>query len=334
MDTVEMKLHRDRVKAAAHGNWKDILARLGVDEKILNKRNQPCPLCGGTDRFQFTDKYGNGEYFCRGCGPGDGFKLLQACRGWDFATAFKEVEAQVGVGNFRTSAVSEPSSERMKKLAKRIWDEAKPIITGDEVDRYLAGRGLQMAEYPRSLRFHPKLGFYQPDAQGKSKKVRDYPGMLAAVQALDGHAITLHRTYLEDGQKAAGIEAKKVLSSGINGAAVRLAEATDELGLAEGIETALAVHIRTGKPIWATISAGNMEKILIPDSVRRVCIYADNDANSEYDGQASAYVLARRLKKEQKKTGPREVEVFVPKTHGEDWADVWLHSKLSVRKVA
>jgi putative DNA primase/helicase len=113
-----------------------------------------------------------------------------------------------------------------------------------------------------------------------------------------------------------------------------LAEATDELGLAEGIETALAVHIRTGKPIWATISAGNMEKILIPDSVRRVCIYADNDANSEYDGQASAYVLARRLKKEQKKTGPREVEVFVPKTHGEDWADVWLHSKLSVRKVA
>jgi len=334
MDTMEMKLRRDHVKAAAHGHWPDILASLGVDEKILNRRNQPCPLCGGTDRFQFTDKYGNGDYFCRGCGPGDGFKLLQACRSLDFSAAFKAVESQVGIVSFRPVRVAEPSSDKMKKLAKRIWDEAKPVINGDEVDRYLTGRGLRMDEYPRSLRFHSKLGFYLPDAQGKSKKVRDYHGMLAAVQMLDGHAITLHRTYLEHGQKAAGIEAKKVLSTGINGAAVRIAEATEELGLAEGIETALAVHIRTGKPIWATLSAGNMEKILIPDCVRRICIYADNDTNSEYDGQASAYALARRLKKEEKKTGLRRVEVFIPKTSGEDWADVWLNSKFNVKKVA
>ncbi len=332
MDTVEMKQRRDRVKAAAHGNWPGILARLGVDEKVLNRRNQPCPLCGGTDRFQFTDKYGNGEYYCRGCGPGDGFKLLQGCLGWDFYKAFCNVEELVGVTSFRPRAAPEPSSDRMKKLAKRIWDEAKPIVAGDDVDRYLSGRGLQMPEYPRALRFHSKLGFYVPDENGKSKKVRDYPGMLAAIQGADGHAITLHRTYLENGMKAAGIEAKKVLSSGINGAAVRLSEATDELGLAEGIETALAIHLRTGKPVWATISAGNMEKVCIPDSVRRVCIYADNDANSEYDGQASAFLLARRLKKEEKRTGPRHIEVFVPKIAGEDWADVWLNHQL--RKVA
>ena len=25
-------------------------------------------MCGGTDRFQYTDKFGEGNYHCRGCG--------------------------------------------------------------------------------------------------------------------------------------------------------------------------------------------------------------------------------------------------------------------------
>jgi putative DNA primase/helicase len=102
--------------------------------------------------------------------------------------------------------------------------------------------------------------------------------MLAVVQGSDGHAVTLHRTYLRDGRKALGAQSRKVLSSGINGAAVRLFEAGDELAVAEGIETALAVHLSTGKPVWAALSCGNLEKLWIPDPVARVCIYADNDA--------------------------------------------------------
>jgi putative DNA primase/helicase len=62
-----------------------------------------------------------------------------------------------------------------------------------------------------------------------------------------------------------------------------------------------------------------------------VCIYADNDAGSEYDGQAAAYLLARRLRKESRLGPRRSVEVFVPKVPGTDWADVWSarlqHSK-------
>ena len=68
--------------------------------------------------------------------------------------------------------------------------------------------------------------------------------------------------------------------------------------------------------------------------MRRVCIYADNDADSEYEGQARAFELARRLKKEQRKSGPRHVEVFVPKQAGTDWADVWRLRVENVRQVA
>lgn len=335
MDQYDFKARVEELKQRLSGRWTEVLRMLGVDEKILRKRNVPCPGCGGEDRFQYTDKFGNGDYHCRGCGHGDGFNLLMHVHSWDFGTAFKQVESLIGSASSTPKRCrNEPSSERMKKLAKRLWDEAKPIITGDEVDHYLAGRGLQLTEYPKTLRFHPALGYYEKDESGKSKKIRDYPAMLACVQGIDGHGITLHRTYLHDGNKAFGRGSKKVLSAGINGAAVRLFEATDELAITEGIETALAIYLSTGKPVWAAITAGNMERLWIPETVHRVCIYADNDADSEYDGQASAFILARRLKKEQKKTGSRHVEVFVPKIVGNDWADVWFSRVINAKKAA
>ncbi len=324
MQNHEYAARVDEIKNRAHGRWTEILGSLQVDERILRKRNLPCPLCGGTDRFQYTDKFGEGNYHCRACGPGGGFKLLQAIKGIDFNTALQEVERCVGSAPALQRVISpEPSAQHMTSLAKRIWDEATPVVAGDEVDRYLTGRGLALPSYPKVLRFHPALGYYQKEAGGKSRKVAEYAAMLACIQGPDGHGVTLHRTYLQEGQKLAVQDAKKVLSAGINGAAVRLFEATDELALSEGIETGIALHLATGKPVWAGLNAGNLEKLWLPDSVRKVCIYGDNDANADFDGQAFAFALARRLKKESKRTGFRQVQVFLPKHAGTDWADVW-----------
>jgi hypothetical protein len=87
----------DAVKQRAHGRWSEILASAGVEEQILKHRNGPCPLCGGTDRFQYTDKFGEGNYHCRQCGPGGGFKLLQAVKGVDFNAALRDVERCLGL---------------------------------------------------------------------------------------------------------------------------------------------------------------------------------------------------------------------------------------------
>jgi hypothetical protein len=76
-----------------------------------------------------------------------------------------------------------------------------------------------------------------------------------------------------------------------------------QLAMCEGIETGLAVHLATGKPVWAGINAGNLEKLWLPDTVRKVCIYADNDADGDFAGQCFAFALARRLKREEKTTG-------------------------------
>jgi putative DNA primase/helicase len=312
----------EEAKRRASGNWTSILEHLGVGRKVLGKRNQPCPACGGKDRFQYTDKYGDGNYICRGCGPGDGFALLELCLDWKFIEALNAVEDLVGrsIEGSKPAACG-PSPERMRKLAKSIWQEAKPIEAGDAVATYLSRRGIALAEYPKALRTHPALGFYVKEAgRTRSKLVRTYAAMVAAVQGPDGHAVTLHRTYLEKGAKAPIADSKKLLNASISGAAVRLFEPTDELAIAEGIETALAVHVRTGRPVWAALSATNMEKMWIPATVTRIGIYADHDAS--YTGQAAAYALAKRLKAQARKTGLRKVAVYVPRETDTDWADV------------
>ena len=267
MINAALRARTEQAKRRAHGHWKPILERLGVDPGILEGRNRPCPGCGGKDRFQFTDKFGDGNYICRGCGPGDGLALLELCRGWKFIAALKALEDALGA----QSASAPPASagaaaQRMRELAARIWQEAKPVEPGDAVATYLARRGIVLAEYPQALRTHPALGFYVRVAgESRARPVRTFPAMLATVQGPDGRAVSLHRTYLEHGAKAPVAECKKLLHGGVAGAAVRLFEPTDELALAEGIETALAVHVSTGKPVWAALCATNLAKLWLPE---------------------------------------------------------------------
>lgn len=313
------------VQARAHGRWDEILRCFGADERILRRKNMACPLCGGTDRFQYTNRFGEGNYHCRNpeCGPGGGFKLVQAIFGWDFGTTLKKVNACLGGLREAPRQDSAASPERMAALARRIWDEAIPVQPGDPVDRYLTGRGLGRDSYPASLRLHPRLGYYERSGDGKSQRVAEYAAMLARVDGPDGRLVTLHRTYLSAGRKAQLSDAKKLLSTGVNGAAIRLFEPAEELAVAEGIETALAVQMLRNIPTWAAMSAGNLERVQIPDSVRRVLVYGDNDADGDFEGEASAFALARRLRKESRHATPRDVEVLIPRKRGSDWADVW-----------
>jgi putative DNA primase/helicase len=337
MENGDFKARVEAVKADAQNRWTEILHALGVDQKVLNKRNQPCPACGGTDRFQYTDKFGNGDYICRGCGHGDGFKLLMQCNGWEFGTALKRVEELWGSGTTLPRAKERKASEEyMKKLAAQTWNEAQAIVAGDVVDAYLRGRGVGMDVYPKTLRFHPNLGYFEKDpVTKKSKLVRAYPAMVGLVQGPTGEIVTVHRTYLENGRKAVGIEPKKLLNTGINGAAIRLADATEELAITEGIEKGLAVLLSTGRPVWPALSCSNREKLVVPDSDKRLYLYGDNDSDAGYDGQASAYALARRVRKEARR---RKIDctvvVHIPPKSGMDWDDIYLARSMRRKQAA
>lgn len=90
---------------AARGRWPDLLAHLaGLSFDQLTDEHQPCPLCGGTDRYRFDDIDGNGTWFCNQCGgpnrsggAGNGLDLLMRKTGWDFATAAQRIEGHLGI---------------------------------------------------------------------------------------------------------------------------------------------------------------------------------------------------------------------------------------------
>jgi putative DNA primase/helicase len=110
--------------------------------------------------------------------------------------------------------------------------------------------------------------------------------------------------------------------TGVRGKAIRLFEPESELALAEGIETALVVHLRLGLPVWAAGNAGALEAIEIPASVISVSIFADRDEN--FCGQAAAYGLAHRLAVGKRK---RAVAVYVPRKPGTDFLDAYYARK-------
>lgn len=330
MNSVDLQRRIEEVKARAAGHWGDILRRIGLDEQLLNRRNQACPMCGGKDRFVFTDKFGHGNYVCRHCGAGDGFKLAEGALGLGFWDVFKRVEDVVGSG-VPLNQDRKVSPDFMRKVCERVWSECVPVVKGDDVDQYLTNRGLGMEQYPSVLRRHPSLEYYEKGAgERRSKVVGRYAAMVCPMQSIDGNVVTLHRTYLEDGRKANVSDPKKCLQAFEGGPALRLFEPTEELAVTEGIETALAVHIATNRPVWAAYSASNLEKVRVPASVKRVYIYADNDAS--YTGQAAAYALAKRLSAHREGHDNVQVQVFVPQRTGDDWADVVRRRQVAAQR--
>lgn len=288
-------------RADPTGRWVGVLLKLGIPKELLNKRNQPCPFCGGKDRFRFTDGHGRGLWVCSQCSSGNGWQLLQRYHGWDFKTADERVSEAI-----EGAPVSheEPDEDKLETRRKEMWREARPVSVGDPVDLYLRSRGLGMAEYPKSLRYHERTC-----------------AMVAAVM-IGTKGVQLHRTFLtKEGRKADVVPNRKMMPGRLpKGASIPLSwppPAPAILGIAEGIETALAAGLIHGLNVWAAISSHGLETWNPPASVRVCWVFGDNDL--KYGGQKAAYVLAHRLAVQ-----GVTVRVLIPGEPGTDWNDVLL----------
>ena len=101
---------------AAHGHWPSILMELGgLSADQLTNQHQPCPSCGGSDRYRWDSDDGDGSWFCNQCGGknrqgggGNGLDLLMRVRRWSFAEACEQLERYLGLP-------SKPSSKAPRR---------------------------------------------------------------------------------------------------------------------------------------------------------------------------------------------------------------------------
>ena len=90
---------------AASGRWPELLGALaGLTPEQLTDKHQPCPCCGGEDRYRWDSDDGPGGWYCNQCGGkggtgggGTGMGLLMRVKGWDFKTAARAVEQHLGI---------------------------------------------------------------------------------------------------------------------------------------------------------------------------------------------------------------------------------------------
>lgn len=196
----------------------------------------------------------------------------------------------------------------------KLWGECRPLVPGDAATLYLKGRGFGgVWPLPACLRFHPALRYRHDDGSTTT-----HPGMVAPLMGAGGELLALHRTYLtRDGRKAQVPTVKKLTPAAglLAGACIRLAEpARGVLGIAEGIETALAAWCASGLPVAAAYSASNLTAWRWPSAVQRVVIFGDQDEA----GRKAAQALRDRVR-----AAGLSCNVMTPNDEGADWCDVW-----------
>ena len=280
--------------------------RLGDEWRLANIRGDAPRKMGscvitlrGPRAGDWIDFDGN-----HGGGP---ISAIEEATGLDGRALIAEAAEIAGVAPGAAERLASPTPPAAKRdpthEIARLIAGALPLA-GSPGDAYLRARGLGDPECP-DLLCHPDL----PDFDTR----RGWPGLIALPRVVTGErAAGIHRTFLLDDGSAKGPAGKKMLGS-VADAAVRLfaMPADGHLGIAEGIETALAAHALFGTPVWAALSADGLARFRWPEGTTRVAIYADaGDA-----GRQAAATLSDRLNR-----ADIPNEIVLP-LHGDDFND-------------
>ena len=299
----------------AKGKWKDLLERIGVDAKFLTGKHTACPMCGPgkhEHRFRFDDKDGNGCWICTQCGSGTGYQLIKALFPWNDKEVFRRIDSLIGYCE-KMPTKPEPDPERVREYLIAVWKGSYPIDAMDNPARaYLLRRSGRNGVDFSSLRYHPNLKHSISNAY--------HPALLCGMRKMDSKVYCgIQRIYLTmDGCKA-DVDPVKMTYGEV--APVELGEPEmGALGVAEGVETALAASKHFRIPVWAAMGADGLKKFVPPSFVNYLIIFSDNDEN--FTGQAAAYHLANKMALKGIK-----VKIEVPAETGTDWCDVANRSR-------
>ena len=311
-------LNRDRSNLlnGTAGRWPEILAHFGLEESFLRRgKNTACPSCGGSDRYHFADTYGCGSYHCRQCGGGNGFTLLRKLRGWDAATAMREIE-----GYLRATPAKPPPRPKPAKSPAQRLAAVKALLAACQapwvVSQHLADRGIRK-DSPVLLG-HDACPFFDKDLPELNG--RRFLALVAPITAPRRGVICAARIYVSD--EIPKDRRKKFMPTpwpdALKGAACRLRDPVEgKLLVGEGVETTLAAGELFRLPGWAAMTAWGLEHFEPPPALGELLIIGDHDTS--FTGQAAAYALARRLRRERPELA---INVEIPLTPASDWNDV------------
>lgn len=254
-----------------------------------------------------------GWFRCFGCeAAGDVINFVQRSEGLTFFEAMRKLE--MGTYVPRPPLTFEPRDDDRIRIAREMWAAARPIEDTPAM-KYLESRG-----FPSPfIADQENLRSSTISIDGSAKK---HPVLMAAARGVDGEITGVQCTFLtEDGAKLQ--ESSRRSYGVIAGSAIRLqsvAGATSEpsdVWLCEGLEDGLSLaRLYEEATVWATLGAGNLPNITLPNSCSEVTIAGDNDES----GRKASELAVSRYGKE-----GYEVKTNFPPADFKDWNEFLMH---------
>ncbi|HGF0148926.1 TPA: DUF927 domain-containing protein [Klebsiella variicola] len=266
------------VTQAAADRWPTVLTGLHIDVPDSPRRHAPCPACGGSDRFRFDDG-GRGSFICNQCGAGDGLDLIKRVNNCDTTEAARMAADVLGI-DYRTVKQDEATASQKREQMK---------AESQQREQERQRRKLAEIEQRRGLFVSHWQGLAETAFEGESEYLMNkglvgftFPvlpdGSLLLGLVNESGAVTAAQTITPQGEK------RLLAGSAKRGAyhAVNAADAPRSVLIAEGLATALSVHlIRQEALTVCAIDAGNLQPVAQAMHQRypnaQIIIAADND---------------------------------------------------------
>ena len=266
------------VTLAAADRWPTVLAGLHIDVPDSPRRHAPCPASGGSDRFRFDDG-GRGSFICNQCGAGDGLDLIKRVNNCDTTEAAQLAADVLGI-DYRTVKQDEATASQKREQMK---------AESQQREQERQRRKLAEIEQRRGLFVSHWQGLAETAFEGESEYLMNkglvgftFPvlpdGSLLLGLVDESGTVTAAQTITQQGEK------RLLAGSAKRGAyhAVNAADAPQSVLIAEGLATALSVHlIRPEALTVCAIDAGNLQPVAQAMHQRypnaQIIIAADND---------------------------------------------------------
>ncbi|WP_306163083.1 primase-helicase zinc-binding domain-containing protein, partial [Escherichia coli] len=227
------------VTSAAAGKWPYVLAGLSIDVPDSSRRHAPCPACGGKDRFRFDDN-GRGSFICNQCGAGDGLDLIKRVNNCDTTEAAHLAADVLGIDYRAAEPAPDAASQRQTQLAadrQRHEQERQKKAAEDAEQRRATFSRLYAGMRQRAIQGEAEY------LQSKGLTGFNYPlmpdGSLLLELVDESGAVAAAQTITPHGEK------RLLTGSAKRGAyhAVNAPESPQSVLIAEGLATALSVHL-------------------------------------------------------------------------------------------
>lgn len=252
--------------------------------EISNNRHIDCPICQKKKKLRLHWYNDQIRYICV-CGTGSLFDFLISVTGKDFQRLASEIDKDFG----NTPDLTPVTRDTTKKDKAIALFKSSELLDGSEAKDYLNSR--EIFSMPKG---GVKYGYVF------DHELKKQMGAMIALASNDfSEPRMMHITYLENGKKITNGKARKMHSLAPKGfdnssesIAIKLFEAGDVLGIAEGIETSLSAFQIYKCPVWSVMNSSYMKKFRAPSGVKTLYIFADNDSNGT--GLAAAFECGNR----------------------------------------